>query len=256
MKGRVCGGGGNLRDPCEHLDVRGGMVRNNSRPSERQTAGHRHTEFFFVKFLKSGLVVPGCPFEFLQRLGYLLLGDIHDANFQILAGLGVIDQISKPRQEPSRALKSSWWRMRLICSESLRSISAMMASMVLIALSETNVEAAKACSAKVCTASFTALFASEVLGLNSLFSNDSNSVSSAVPAAGWRLCCLFFWHSGVCLLPGLWFRTPALRVSAQPRAISATLDLAAVSQSNLQLSPCHPCKSGDLPIACARRAAY
>src|SRR5206468_6107815 len=75
--------------------------------------------------------------------------------------------------------------MRLICSESFLSISAMMLWMVLTASSETRAVAERACSARVLTAVATALLASAVLGLNSLLMSDSNSESSTVAAPAW-----------------------------------------------------------------------
>src|SRR5438105_590213 len=72
--------------------------------------------------------------------------------------------------------------IRLICSESLRSISAIIASMDFTASSEINVDAERAWRASVATASCTALRASEVLGLNSLLRRVSNSDASTVPA--------------------------------------------------------------------------
>src|SRR5882724_3370118 len=73
--------------------------------------------------------------------------------------------------------------MRLICSESFLSISAMMASMVLIASSEMRDVAPSACAARVCTAVLTADLASEDLGLNSFLRRDSNSERTSVDAA-------------------------------------------------------------------------
>src|SRR5882762_11273084 len=73
--------------------------------------------------------------------------------------------------------------MILICSESFLSISAIMAEMVLVTSPEINWVEARAWEASVRTALATAVCFWGSRALNSLFSRDSNSLTSAVAGA-------------------------------------------------------------------------
>src|SRR5438045_4006123 len=73
--------------------------------------------------------------------------------------------------------------MRLICSESLRSMAAMMSSIVLTTSLPMSLVCDSACCASVCTATSTALFASSVFGLNSFCSRLARSLPSTVTPA-------------------------------------------------------------------------
>src|SRR5580658_5052625 len=79
----------------------------------------------------------------------------------------------------------------LICSESFRSISAMMAEIVLVASDEIKVEELSACSASVRTAAWTADCFSGSRALNSLFNRASNSFISAGAAEAPAACAAF-----------------------------------------------------------------
>src|SRR5574340_1059521 len=107
--------------------------------------------------------------------------------FSISSVLVMLKRLSRPRHAPSSFWKSAWCRIRLICSDSLRSIAAIMSSIVLIVSLPISWVCAKACCARVCTACSTALRASSLLGLNSFCSSDARSLPSRVTEANAEL---------------------------------------------------------------------
>jgi len=86
----------------------------------------------------------------------------------------------KPRQAPSSFWKSSWCMIWLTCSESFLSISAITASIDWTASSDTMAECSRTLAARVLTAFSISSRFFFVLGLNSFFSSDSNSLTSSV----------------------------------------------------------------------------
>ena len=98
-------GGGNLSDARQHFDVRRGVVEIVIAHQAAVRLATGHAEFFFVQLLEERTLVPGGAFVFLERLGHLLLGDVHDADFQVLTRLGVVDQVMQTAPGAFEALE-------------------------------------------------------------------------------------------------------------------------------------------------------
>src|SRR3954469_5041833 len=97
----------------------------------------------------------------------------------------------RPRQLPSRAWNSGWWRIRLTCSDSVRSIEAIIPWMVRTTSVETRSLSDSACCARVRPADSTRSACSVSRGRNlslSAFSKADGSVWSWGAAAGAAVC--------------------------------------------------------------------
>ena len=125
------------------------------------------------------------PRNFFSVLATSFLDTFMTRIFSVSSVSVLLTRWCRPRQADSSRWKSSWCRMRLICSVSLRSIAATMPSIVRMTSFETSAVCASACCASVCTAASTALRALSLLGLNSRFSREANSLAgaSSVPAS-------------------------------------------------------------------------
>ena len=82
-----------LCDPAQQSDVRRAVVEVIVADQAAVGLAAELAVFFLVDFLEDGALVPGGPFEFLDRLAQLLLRDVEDANLQHFVGLGVVDQV-------------------------------------------------------------------------------------------------------------------------------------------------------------------
>ena len=88
--------------------------------------------FFFVQLLEDRALIPGRALVALEGLVQILLRDVHDPDLELLVGLGVVDQVVQPAPGAFElAGTRPWCMIWLICSLSLRSISAIIALMVL-----------------------------------------------------------------------------------------------------------------------------
>jgi len=91
-EGRVRGGG-DLGHFAEQFDIGRALVEVVVADQSAEGFAAELAVFFFVDLLEQRALVPGGALEALEVLGQLLLGDVHDADFQVLVGLGVVDHV-------------------------------------------------------------------------------------------------------------------------------------------------------------------